>query len=232
MSKKEILLLDYSTDRSEAAAMERWLPADSDPTSLFIDTEESFPKDLIDHGFTHVIHSGSALSITENTPFFERALAFIREARDLGVQQMGICYGHQLVCRALLGKRAVRVCPNGMEAGWTPVTFLDRARNLLGVRESEKVWHHHFDEVTQLPQGSELLATNSHCSVQAYLNEEQRLLGTQFHPEFDREMGNQIYVDDRELLQKNGYDAEELIKQGPSFDVGKVFFDFFLSYQP
>ena len=100
MSKKEILLLDYSTDRSEAAAMERWLPADSGPTSLFIDTEESFPKDLMDHGVTHVIHSGSALSITENTPFFERALAFIREARDLGVQQMGICYGHQLVCRA------------------------------------------------------------------------------------------------------------------------------------
>jgi hypothetical protein len=57
------------------------------------------------------------------------------------------------------------------------------------------------------------------------------LLGTQFHPEFDRETGNKIFLDDAELLEQNGYDAEVLIKQEPSFDVGNVFFAFFLSLQ-
>ncbi len=228
MSPQKILILDYSTDRSEAAATRRWLPADSDVTSLFIDTEASFPEDLIDRGFTHAIHSGSALSINDDASFVDRAVEFIRKARDQGMSQMGICYGHQLVCRALVGRHAVRACPNGMEAGWRPIKFLDGAVKALGIRETEHVWQHHFDEVTETPEGSELWATNTHCRVQAYINCEQHLLGTQFHPEFDLEIGNQIYLDDRELLEKNGYSADELVKQGPSFEVGRVFFDHFL----
>ena len=162
------------------------------------------------------------------SPFGEKAVNYTREIRDKGVSQMGICYGHQLVCRALVGKRAVRSSPNGLEAGWKRVTFINNAINVLGVRKSEIVWQHHFDEVTELPEGSELLATNPHSSIQAYVNYEQHLFGTQFHPEFDKETGNKIFLQDRELLEKNGYDVDAMIKQGPSFDVGKVFFGFFL----
>jgi GMP synthase (glutamine-hydrolysing) len=100
--------------------------------------------------------------------------------------------------------------------------------NILGVRESEVVWQHHFDEVTELPEGSELLATNPHSSIQAYINDEQRLFGTQFHPEFDRETGNKILLQDRNLLEGNGYDVDAIVKQGPSFDTGNVLFGFFL----
>jgi GMP synthase-like glutamine amidotransferase len=53
-------------------------------------------------------------------------------------------------------------------------------------------------------------------------------LGTQFHPEFDKEAGNEIFLKDRELLENNNYNVDEIVKQGPSFEVGKVFFDFFL----
>jgi GMP synthase (glutamine-hydrolysing) len=141
---------------------------------------------------------------------------------------MGICYGHQLVCRALVGKQAVRSSPKGLEAGWKSVTFANDAMSVLGVGESEVVWQHHFDEVTELPTGSELWATNPHTSIQAYINYEQRLFGTQFHPEFDQEAGNRIFLEDRELLEKNGYDVDAMIKHGPSFEVGKVFFGYFL----
>ena len=228
MSPKRILILDYSVDRSETESIKRWLPVDSHVSSLFIDTEESFPDDLVNNDFTHVIHSGSALSITETVPFAEKAVSYIRKIRDKGVSQMGICYGHQLVCRALVGKQAVRSSPNGLEAGWKRVTFVNNAMNVLGVRESEMVWQHHFDEVIELPEGSELLATNPHSSIQAYINYKQCLFGTQFHPEFDKETGNKIFLEDRELLEKNRYDVDAMIKQGPSFDVGRVFFGFFL----
>jgi GMP synthase (glutamine-hydrolysing) len=96
------------------------------------------------------------------------------------------------------------------------------------VEESEVVWQHHFDEVTELPEGSALLATNPHSRIQAYINHRQRLFGTQFHPEFDKQAGNDIFVDDRELLENHGYDVDTMIRQGPSFDTGKVFFGFFL----
>ncbi len=229
MTQKNILILDYSTDRSETPAIKRWMPTDADVTSLFIDTEESFPDDLFGKDFTHVIHSGSALSITKPAPFTQKAVTFIRRSRDEGLAQMGICYGHQLVCLALVGEQAVHSSPHGLEAGWGEVSFTGKAMNLLGIREIETVWQHHFDEVTELPKGSEILATNPHTDIQAYINFEQRLFGTQFHPEFDRETGNQLYLEDRELLEKNGCNVNEMIKGGPSFETGKIFFGFFFT---
>lgn len=228
MNQKNILILDYSTDRSETPAIKRWLPADAMVSAFFIDTRASFPDDLIDRGFTHVVHTGSALSITKPAPFTQKAVTFIRNARDTGVVQMGICYGHQLVCRALVGKHSVRSSPNGLEAGWGAVRFKEKGMNTLGVKQSEVVWQHHFDEVTELPEGSELLATNEHTEIQAYVNYEQRLFGTQFHPEFDRETGNHLYQEDRNLLEKNNYNVDEILKGGPSIEAGKIFFGFFL----
>ncbi|MFL7871816.1 MAG: type 1 glutamine amidotransferase, partial [Anaerolineales bacterium] len=187
--------------------------------------------DLIVKGFTHIIHTGSALSITEPAPFTQKAVAFINQAKDKGLAQMGICYGHQLVCLALVGKQAVRSSPNGLEAGWGEVSFTEEATNCLGVREVETVWQHHFDEATELPEGSHLLATNPHTEIQAYVNLEQRLLGTQFHPEFDRESGNGIYLKDRDLLEKHQLNVDEMIKGNPSFESGKVFFGYFLGME-
>ena len=144
---------------------------DAEVTSLFIDTEASFPEDLLDDGFTHAIHSGSALSINDTAPFLDRAVDFIRKARDRGMSQMGICYGHQLVCRALVGIEAVCACPNGMEAGWRPVNFLDEAVKALDIRKTEHVWQHHFDEVTEPPEGSDIsgprtrIAESKHTST-------------------------------------------------------------------
>ena len=215
-------------DRSETSAIKRWLPANSDVSSLFIDTEESFPAGLINDDFTHVIHTGSALSITQDAPFTDKAVNFIQKARDRGIAQMGICYGHQLIAKALVGKHAVRSSPNGLEVGWRDVKFVNSSIDILGARKNETVWQHHFDEVTKLPINSELLATNPHTKVQVYINYEQRLLGTQFHPEFDKEAGDKLFLDDRELQQDRNYDIYEMIKKGPSFDVGKVFFGFFL----
>ena len=223
-----ILILDYSVTRIEASAIKRWLPAGAQISALFIDTQESFPDDLEGNEFTHVIHSGSELSITKTAPFTQKAIAYIQKIRDKGVAQMGICYGHQLVCLALVGKRAVRSSPNGLEAGWSNVTCNNSAMNILGIGESEIVFQHHFDEVIELPQGSEMLATNAHTQIQAYINYDQHLFGTQFHPEFDREAGNQLYLGDRELLEKNNYNVDDIIKRGPSIDAGRIFFDFFL----
>lgn len=228
MNLQKILILDYSVDRSETSAVKRWLPINSDVSSLFIDTEESFPDDLINDDFTHVIHTGSALSITQVAPFTDKAVAYIRKARDKGVSQMGICYGHQLICQALIGKHAVRSSPNGLEAGWNNITFVNGSISTLGVEKNETVWQHHFDEVIELPEGSELYATNPHTRIQAYINYEQRLFGTQFHPEFDKEAGDKIFLDNKPLSENSNYNVQDMIKRGPSFEVGKVFFGFFL----
>ncbi len=63
---------------------------------------------------------------------------------------MGICFGHQLVCRALLGKQSVRASPNQLEAGWEDINFNSKAMNILNIGANERIWQHHFDEVVEL----------------------------------------------------------------------------------
>jgi GMP synthase (glutamine-hydrolysing) len=141
---------------------------------------------------------------------------------------MGICYGHQLLCKTLAGRDAVRASPKGLEAGWGEVEFSDSGRARLGVARRERVWQHHFDEVTRVPPGAEVIATNSHTEIQAFIDQERRLLGVQFHPEFDKEEGNQIFSGLSDELRTHGYQPEGVITGGPSIDAGTIFFDFFL----
>ncbi len=229
MGQEKILILDYSTDRSETQAIRRWLPKNTQVVSYFIDTEESLPDNLTDQDFSHVIHSGSSLSITKLAPFTEKAEEYIRYCYQNRVAQMGICYGHQLICQALVGEQAVRSSPNGMEAGWKKVQLTTAGAKAFGVMEYERVWQHHFDEVITPPEGSLLLATNIHSEIQAFVNIDRRLLGTQFHPEFDRETGNKIFEQDKALLRKYGFDYNEIIAGAPSFETGKVVFGYFFS---
>jgi GMP synthase-like glutamine amidotransferase len=230
MGLKKILILDYSVRRSETAFIRRWLPEDTQVTSLFIDTEESFPDQLIEKDYTYVIHSGSELSVTKTAPFTQKALNYIQSLKDRQIPQMGICYGHQLICRALLGPHAVRKSSQGLEAGWCKVSFINNTLRIPDVSKTETLWQHHLDEVIELPEGSHIIATNSHTRIQAYINTELRLFGTQFHPEYDREKGNEFFLEDRDLLEAHNYHVDEIIKQGPSIESGKIFFNFFLDY--
>ncbi len=229
MSPEKILILDYSTDQSETPAIKRWLPKNAQVVSHFINSEQSFPDNLAGQNFSHVIHTGSALSITKPAPFTEKAERYIKNCIASGIAQMGICYGHQLICKTLIGEQAVRPSPNGLEAGWEKVRFTQAGIVSFGVKEYESVWQHHFDEVTVLPEGSVVLATNGHSKIQAFVDHERRLLGTQFHPEFDRDTGNDIYLEDNALLKKNGYDYKELITGAPTFETGKLIFGYFFT---
>lgn len=228
MTQKCILILDYSVTKFETAAIKQWLPSDGQVLSLFVDTEESFPDDLIRRDISHVIHSGSEHSILDEQPFTKKAVSYIQAVRDKGIPQMGICFGHQLLCLALVGRHAVQASPKGLEAGWNEVKFTNNAMNMFGIKEKETIWQHHFDEVISLPAGSELLATNAHSRIQAFINREQNLFGTQFHPEIDLTTGNKFYQRGRKLLEKNNYDVKKLMQGSPSIDAGNIFFQFFL----
>lgn len=229
MKNIKILILDYSVDRLETETIISCLPKDLNVSSLFIDTEESFPDNLIKEDYTHIIHTGSALSINEPAPFTKKALKYIQELKNNDVWQMGICYGHQLICSALVGKHSVHSSPNGFEVGWKDITFSDKSMSLLNIQKIEKIWQHHFDEVIELPKGSELLASNRHTKIQSYINYKLHLFGMQFHPEFNKETGNSYFLKDRLLLEDNNYNVDDIIAEEPSLDAGKVFFNFFLS---
>jgi len=228
--RRRVLILDYSVDRSETALVRKYTGPNDSVSSLFIDSAESIPPESEIAAFSHVIHTGSSLSIMEAAPFSERAEEVIRFCAGIGIAQMGICYGHQLICRAFCGGDSVQRSPEGLEAGWRSISFTGEAPPIPGTGSSEIVWQSHFDEVAILPSGSIIVATSKHSRIQAFIDDNLLLFGTQFHPEFDRDDGNLQFQHDRELLEVNGYDADLITSSGPTVDAGRVFIGFFLDY--
>ncbi len=215
-----VLVLDYSTDAALGPATARWLPA-AVPVQLWTMIQGQ-PLPSLD-GFTHLVHSGSALSINDDAPFLAAAFERVQQAVARGVGQLGICYGHQLLARALCGRRAVRRCPEGPEIGWLPVDFDPGGRELFGVAPRCRIWQFHYDEVVEVPDGSAVLAHSPHSAIQAFHDPVRRALGMQFHPEVDRELGNRIFRDKAEQLACTGHDAEELARGRPEgFDLYAV----------
>ncbi|MFH1468076.1 MAG: type 1 glutamine amidotransferase [Pseudomonadota bacterium] len=216
-----VLLLDYSTDRTEGPLTARWLPQGT-PLVTWAQLDGGPLPPL--GGVSHVIHTGSAHSINDDPPFVAGAMALVREAVARGIPQLGICYGHQLLCRALGGRAAVRRCPTGLQAGFLPARFSAEGQAVFGVAPEAVVWQYHFDEVVALPSGAAILAADDHSAVQAFEEPNRRLLGTQFHPEVDAVAGRRIFRAEARELAGHGLDAEKLAQGGPTeLDCGALF---------
>lgn len=225
---KKLLILDYSINAFETPLIESAIPEGNEIQSIHVKKGEDIPERILRQGITHVIHTGSSLSINEEAPFTQRVIRLIRAAVGREIWQMGICYGHQLLNKVLVGDHAVRAVHRGFEVGWKKVWFLDAARRLFDVKEDEMLWQHHFDEVVEMPMWSELLATNGHSHIQAFINFELKLLGTQFHPEFDESKGNAFFRKDQPLLDEYGFNLDEILAEKPTMDSRKTFFEFFM----
>jgi GMP synthase-like glutamine amidotransferase len=219
-----LLIMDYSTDKSETALMKQWLPPGTHVETCYV-VESGIAASA--DGFSHILHTGSSLSIVEEAPFIDDAINLIHSAIERNLEQMGICYGHQLLCRAILGKDAVRRCPNGGEAGWLPVHFSLKGRTLFQCEPVCRIFQYHYDEVTEVPENSQIIAYNEATAIQAFWNSPMRLLGMQFHPEFDRNAGNREFACARSRLESEHVDVDEILNSGPKgFPTEKVFHRF------
>ncbi len=132
-----------------------------------------------------VIISGSERSIFEETAWLDNQFAFVRNVMEKGVPLLGVCFGHQLMFRALYGKDALsrRGVP---EVGWPPVDLMPHEL-FAGVPSTIRPYNFHFDEVIDVPEGWGILASSESCRVHAVRHDELPAAGFQFHPEVTAE---------------------------------------------
>lgn len=98
---------------------------------------------------------------------------------DTDVPMFGICYGHQVMAKALGG---VVEQTGTREYGRTNITVEGGVLH-EGLAETHSVWMSHGDAVTRAPEGFEITATSAGAPVAAFENKERRLAGVQYHPE-------------------------------------------------
>ncbi|MGZ8624196.1 MAG: glutamine-hydrolyzing GMP synthase [Actinomycetota bacterium] len=99
---------------------------------------------------------------------------------ELGVPVLGICYGHQLMARALGGEVAAT---GQREYGGTRLHVTAGSRLLQDVPAEDTVWMSHGDAVTRTPEGFRVTATTDQIPIAAMEDPERGLYAVQFHPE-------------------------------------------------
>ena len=126
-------------------------------------------------GVDGLILSGGPSSVyAEDQPAYNAALL------GAGRPLLGLCYGHQLICKEFGG----RVQPGDtMEYGAARLQ-VDRPFGVLaGLEPDEPIWMSHRDSVEMPPPGFEVLGRTADCAVAAMGSEERKIYGLQFHPE-------------------------------------------------
>jgi len=93
---------------------------------------------------------------------------------------LGICAGMQLLGRFGGGRIEHAAEP---EIGELPIEIVEREGLFRDLSERPTVWHFHFDELVDLPEGFRVLASTGPCRHQAIAHLERGWWGTQFHPE-------------------------------------------------
>ena len=124
---------------------------------------------------------GIILTGGPDSVYREGAATCAKEFFDIGVPILGLCYGAQLMQHVLGGK--VESAPV-REYGKTK-TYIDGAKDTLfkDVEDTTIVWMSHFDYISKLAPGFEVIAHTDDCPVAACQNSEKALYGIQFHPE-------------------------------------------------
>ncbi|MEJ2610863.1 MAG: type 1 glutamine amidotransferase [Candidatus Thiodiazotropha sp.] len=132
-----------------------------------------------------LVFMGAGVSVNDHLPWIEGELALIRKAYQEDVPILGVCFGAQMMSRALDGE-VIR--GKAMEIGWHPVNLIpenDPESWMTGLPQSFLAFHWHADTFT-LPAGSRLIMQSDCYSHQGFTIGDH--LGLQFHLEMTREM--------------------------------------------
>jgi GMP synthase (glutamine-hydrolysing) len=121
-----------------------------------------------------ILSGGPASVYAEGAPAVDPGLL------DLGVPVLGICYGHQLMARALGGEVAAT---GQREYGGTDLLVDAPGVLLQDLASREPVWMSHGDAVVRAPDGFRVTAHTGAIPIAAMEDPDRGLFAVQFHPE-------------------------------------------------
>ena len=138
-------------------------------------------------GFDAVAFTGSGVDWSTEDARVAPLADAMRVVFAAGLPTFGSCNGMQLAASVLGGR--CEASPNGLEQGLArQIALTDAGKShpmMAGRQDGFAACCIHRDEVSRLPEGAALLATNAHSAVQAFAYERQgvRFWGVQYHPE-------------------------------------------------
>ncbi len=150
------------------------------------------------------ISSGARYSVYDREPWILRFKEFVHELYAQGRKFVGICFGHQMIAEALGGK--CEKSERGWGVGIKEVVMYKKMSWMQPALNSYRMIVSHADQVTVLPENSEIIGGNSHCPCSIYTVGEN-FLGIQAHPEFTHSFEREILEIRKDRIGQTAIDA-------------------------
>ncbi|HVI52610.1 MAG TPA: type 1 glutamine amidotransferase [Candidatus Sulfotelmatobacter sp.] len=141
--------------------------------------ENEFPESV--EACDGYVVTGSRFSAMDETPWMLHLEQFLRDAVDKDRPVFGICFGHQILAKALGGE--VRQAEQGWQLGLKTYQVVKRPDWMADAPDTLRINAIHQDQVVRAPDGAEIIATSPQCPV-AGLVYGDKAVSLQAHPEF------------------------------------------------
>lgn len=199
MLKKHLPLAEYSL----------WLPSD-DPIP---------PEGLGPEHYQGILWTGCNLTIYHlDNASVVRQIEYAKASYEAGTPAFGTCWGLQMAAASAGGE--VQANPRGREMGIARKIRLT-AEGLqhpffAGKPPVYTGFISHLDQVTKLPPGGKVLASNDFTQIQAVELRHQKgvFWATQYHPEYDlHEMARLLVAREQKLTREGFFQSHEDLMQ-------------------
>jgi len=117
--------------------------------------------------FDRIVISGSLQSAFSDETWVKEQAELIRECFKRKHPLLGVCFGHQLIGRALGGIEYLKQSPTA-QFGWFEVKKTGESKLLNQLPETFYTFESHYEEVRSAPEGFLVTASSELCPVEAF----------------------------------------------------------------
>jgi len=143
------------------------------------------------------IITGSKSSVYDDKEWIRALENFIQRIHAIRRKLIGICFGHQVIAKAL--GAIVDKSPKGWGCGIQRYQLKDALLAADGIGEDLLLIASHQDQVMTVPAGAVVTATSDHCN-NAGFRIDDHILTFQGHPEFIPDYSREIMHFRREMI--------------------------------
>ncbi|KAH1040325.1 hypothetical protein J1N35_042068 [Gossypium stocksii] len=147
-----------------------------------------FPDDEQVDRFDGFVITGSCNDAHGNDAWICRLVSLLKKLDSLNKKVLGICFGHQVLSRALGGKTGRAI--TGWDIGVTTIHFSSSSSKLfssLKIPTTLSIIECHRDEVRELPPKAEVIAWSEKTGVEMF-RYGNHIMGIQGHPEYTKDI--------------------------------------------
>ncbi|KAK5991404.1 Putative glutamine amidotransferase-like protein C13C5.04 [Cladobotryum mycophilum] len=135
-----------------------------------------------------VLITGSKATAFHDDPWIVKLVEYTKRAIDSGVKVVGICFGHQIVGRAMGAKLGTG--DKGWEIAVTEVDLTPKGKEIFQL-EKMRIHQMHRDVVFNFPKDAVSLGYNALCRIHSMYSP-GKYITVQGHPEFTEEIMTEI----------------------------------------